>query len=157
MRYLACFVVFFLYAFIMGQDGDYVVRVQHYQRKLTLNYLPLPNAEMIPKDFSIQIPDTVYNHSQIEVKKFSVIHDDERLFKNAYIVLASREKKIYQVNIAIHRKFVQKFEQFLMDGHQFMADNQNDIFVIGENERKIEVKKEVLNRQVNYSFNLQKD
>lgn len=155
MRLFICGVIFFCTITIYGQTDDFAVRVQHYQRKLTVADFPLPGNNMIPNDWGIQIPDSLYSQSQIEVKKSKVLHDGSRLLKNAYLIVLSKDKTIYQVNVAIHPKFVKDFESFLKENYKFQS--QNDSLFLENKNQRVNIAKRAYKRQVNYSFTLQKE
>ena len=134
------------------QDESYDVRINHHQRKLTLNYIPMPNSTFKPDDFQIKFPDSIYNKAHIEVKKLKVLASDQKLLKRSYIILTSEEKVIQTVGIAINPRFVDRFEAYLKENYDFKISEDSKDYEIKSNGEKVTVKKQKLKRQVNYQF-----
>jgi hypothetical protein len=154
MKLVFIFVVFSFVFPVLSQDEDYEVRIRHYQRKVTLDYLPLPNSILKPADFKIIFPDTMYNQAYIEVKKYK-LEGPNRIFKNAYMIIVSENKEIKQLNLAISNKSEFKLEQYLTDNFGFSLDEENDYLFLTNNDKRIIVKKQVLKRQLNYEFSFE--
>jgi hypothetical protein len=154
IKALTLFLAFLYITPAFGQDEDYQVRIRHYQRKATLNYLPLPNSSFKPADFKIMFPDTMYNQAQIEVKKLKIEIESEKLLKKAYIIIASKNKQIQQVNIAIHPKYEERFEAYLKAEFNFKLNEKDKGKGLINNQKNVLVVKERLKRQINYKFSI---
>jgi hypothetical protein len=153
------FITFSLLTFssFFAQDAGYEVRIRHFQRKAALDYLPLPNMEFQPTDFDIKFPDSLYSQAQIEVKKLKLTNNSDKIFKKAYIILASKKKRIYQVNLAIHPKYEGDFENYLMEHYSFKMNESFSKEGFVNETKNILVEKEILKKQINYKFSIPKD
>lgn len=142
---------------VKAQDEDYEVRIRHFQRKLSLNYLPMPNMDFQPADFEIKFPDSLYNQAQIEAKKFKLTGENGKVFKNAYVIVISKKKRIQQVNLAIHPKFEKSFESYLKENFSFKLHDFDENRGFINNTRNVLVEKETLKKQINYKFSISKE
>ena len=154
MKYLLIIflVVFSLPAICQGDSLS--VRISHHLRKNTLDYLPLPNTSFKATDFKIMFPDSMYNSAYIEIKRFKMVVDNDKILKKAFIVFKSENKNIKESAIAVRHKSVESFEEYLRLNFNFRKSDSPDDFLLNVNGDVVKVKKNKFKRQVNYSFTL---
>lgn len=136
---IALIIFFSLNSF--SQTDSSTVLIKHFLRKAKSDSLLFAGSELTPKNFLIKVPDSIYQESKIEIKKFIldnvgkvrllVRSKSHQIYKVRYQVKGHRRARKLRdkllKSLDMSKKQLEKAEHIIHNGHKvaFRYDQNN--------------------------------